>query len=255
MDHGRVGECASRQVYEHPGVLACSRQRGSARVLRSCSPCSPISHVPSWLSMTVTVPLRMAALTGISLFMAETCSLESAPLPSVDGACAWNERCALQNHAHRRRRLAALRHARRKLRTSPTLRTLRVRQRPCRSTGPAHEWPMTGSRTLHVTQLGARLQTTTQPCTLRDGRYWARTSDPQPVALGAYQSTMRHRGILGHDLGHAYRSRARCARLAIAAGCVLRRWAAARRRRSARTFPSGRHPPRLPRRSSAPVPA
>jgi hypothetical protein len=44
---------------------------------------------------------------------------------------------------------------------------------------------------------------------IRDGRYWARTSDPQLVELGARRSTMRYEGIVGHDLGHAYGDRAR----------------------------------------------
>jgi hypothetical protein len=34
-----------------------------------------------------------------------------------------------------------------------------------------------------------------------DGRYWARTSDPQLVDLGARRSTTPQRGNLGHDLG------------------------------------------------------
>jgi hypothetical protein len=41
-----------------------------------------------------------------------------------------------------------------------------------------------------------------------DGRDWARTSDPQLVELGARRSTMPCHGIVGHDLGHAYRDRA-----------------------------------------------
>ena len=41
-----------------------------------------------------------------------------------------------------------------------------------------------------------------------DWRYSARTSDPQLVELGARRSTMRSRGILGHDLGHVYGDRA-----------------------------------------------
>jgi hypothetical protein len=41
-----------------------------------------------------------------------------------------------------------------------------------------------------------------------DGRYWARTSDPQLVELGAHRSTMRQLDGLGQDLGHAYRGHA-----------------------------------------------
>ena len=45
---------------------------------------------------------------------------------------------------------------------------------------------------------------TAQPCALRDGRDWARTSDPQLVELGAHRSTVRYRGTLGQDPGQAY---------------------------------------------------
>jgi hypothetical protein len=52
------------------------------------------------------------------------------------------------------------------------------------------------------------LERTAQPYASRDGRYWARTSDPQLVELEAHRSTMPHHGIVGHDLGHAYGRRA-----------------------------------------------
>jgi hypothetical protein len=68
--------------------------------------------------------------------------------------------------------------------------------------------PWAPGRRLSMTPASRTSPETANWCRLRDGRYWARASDPQLVELEARRSTTPLDGRLGHDLGHAYRDRA-----------------------------------------------